>query len=75
MKNYEFNRIEDRMQSLLQGALYEITYKTAYRVHKRVADKNVHGRVFLARDAVDLHNPLGGMGMNGGIHDAVNLSC
>lgn len=67
-------RIEDRMQSLLPGAPYEISHKTAYRVHERVADKYVHGRVFLAGDAAHLNNPLGGMGMNGGIHDAVNLS-
>ena len=62
------------MQSLLPGEPYEIKHKTAYRVHERVADKYVHGRVFLAGDAAHLNNPLGGMGMNGGIHDAVNLA-
>ena len=31
-------------------------------------------RVFLAGDAAHLNNPLGGMGMNGGIHDALNLA-
>ncbi|MEM8538738.1 MAG: NAD(P)/FAD-dependent oxidoreductase, partial [Pseudomonadota bacterium] len=67
-------RIEERMQSLLPGAPYEIAHKTAYRVHERVADAYVHGRIFLAGDAAHLNNPLGGMGMNGGIHDAVNLS-
>lgn len=67
-------RIEERMQSLLPGAPYEIAHKTAYRVHERVADSYVHGRVFLAGDAAHLNNPLGGMGMNGGIHDAVNLT-
>jgi 3-(3-hydroxy-phenyl)propionate hydroxylase len=30
--------------------------------------------VFLAGDAAHINNPLGGMGMNGGIHDAVNLT-
>lgn len=67
-------RIEERMQDLLPGAPYEIAHKTAYRVHERVAEAYVHGRVFLAGDAAHLNNPLGGMGMNGGIHDAVNLS-
>lgn len=67
-------RIEERMQSLLPGAPYEIAHKTAYRVHERVADAYVHGRIFLAGDAAHLNNPLGGMGMNGGIHDAVNLA-
>lgn len=68
------SRIEERMQALLPGAPYEIAHKTAYRVHERVADKYVHGRVFLAGDAAHLNNPLGGMGMNGGVHDAVNLA-
>ncbi|MEQ9123610.1 MAG: FAD-dependent monooxygenase, partial [Alphaproteobacteria bacterium] len=30
-------------------------------------------RVFLAGDAAHINNPLGGMGMNGGIHDAFDL--
>jgi 3-(3-hydroxy-phenyl)propionate hydroxylase len=30
--------------------------------------------VLLAGDAAHINNPLGGMGMNGGIHDAFNLS-
>lgn len=28
----------------------------------------------LAGDAAHINNPLGGMGMNGGVHDALNLS-
>lgn len=67
-------RIETHMQSALPGEPYEIAHKTAYRVHERVADNYVHGRIFLAGDAAHLNNPLGGMGMNGGIHDAVNLA-
>jgi 3-(3-hydroxy-phenyl)propionate hydroxylase len=49
-------------------------HKTAYRVHERVADQYVVSRIFLAGDAAHLNNPLGGMGMNGGIHDAINLT-
>ncbi|HUG77851.1 MAG TPA: FAD-dependent monooxygenase, partial [Burkholderiales bacterium] len=44
-----------------------------YRVHQRVAAKYRVGRVFLAGDAAHINNPLGGMGMNGGLHDALNL--
>src|SRR5262249_34679907 len=43
-------------------------------VHQRVAKTYRAGRVLLAGDAAHINNPLGGMGMNGGIHDAVNLT-
>jgi 3-(3-hydroxy-phenyl)propionate hydroxylase len=52
----------------------DITHITLYRVHQRVAKVFRRGRVFLAGDAAHINNPLGGMGMNGGIHDAVNLT-
>lgn len=51
-----------------------IHHRTLYRVHQRVAKRFRHGRVFLAGDAAHINNPLGGMGMNGGIHDAVNVT-
>src|SRR5690606_17355629 len=47
---------------------------TLYRVHQRVAKSFRQGRTFLAGDAAHINNPLGGMGMNGGIHDALNLA-
>ena len=52
---------------------YETCHRTAYAVHQRVAESYRKGRVFLAGDSAHINNPLGGMGMNGGIHDAVNL--
>jgi 3-(3-hydroxy-phenyl)propionate hydroxylase len=68
-------RIEARMQQVLpQPGAYEIIHRTAYRVHERVAERYADGRVFLAGDAAHVNNPLGGMGMNGGIHDALNLA-
>ncbi|MEI4487775.1 FAD-dependent monooxygenase [Frigidibacter sp. MR17.14] len=67
--------IERRLQAIqFNPDRYEILHCTAYRVHERVAEAYVHGRVFLAGDAAHLNNPLGGMGMNGGIHDALNLT-
>ena len=51
-----------------------IAHVTLYRVHQRVAKTFRVGRAFLAGDAAHINNPLGGMGMNGGIHDAINLS-
>jgi 3-(3-hydroxy-phenyl)propionate hydroxylase len=53
---------------------FEIAHRTLYRVHQRVAATFRAGRVMLAGDAAHINNPLGGMGMNGGIHDAVNLT-
>jgi 3-(3-hydroxy-phenyl)propionate hydroxylase len=66
--------MESRLQALCpKSGPYDLVHSTAYRVHQRVASDYVAGRVFLAGDSAHLNNPLGGMGMNGGIHDAVNL--
>ena len=66
--------IERRLQSVIpRDEPYEVVHRTAYRVHERVAANYVQGRVYLAGDAAHINNPLGGMGMNGSIHDAVNL--
>jgi 3-(3-hydroxy-phenyl)propionate hydroxylase len=53
---------------------YEIPYHALYAVHQRVAATFNKGRVLLAGDSAHVNNPIGGMGMNGGIHDAVNLT-
>ena len=53
---------------------YEIPYHALYAVHQRVAATFNAGRVLLAGDSAHANNPIGGMGMNGGIHDAVNLA-
>ena len=42
-------------------------------MHQRVASSFRSGRVLLAGDAAHLNNPLGGFGLNSGIHDAINL--
>ena len=52
----------------------ETVHRTCYRVHQRVAKTFRVGRVLLTGDAAHLNNPLGGFGMNSGIHDALNLS-
>lgn len=49
-------------------------HRTIYRVHQRVASAFHVGRVLLAGDAAHLNNPLGGFGMNSGIHDGWNLA-
>ncbi len=52
---------------------YEVMEARPYRVHQRIVDRYRVGRVFLAGDAAHLNSPAGGMGMNGGVHDAFNL--
>jgi 3-(3-hydroxy-phenyl)propionate hydroxylase len=67
--------IEARLQRVFQRpSRYEVGHRTLYAVHQRVAETYRRRRVFLAGDAAHLNNPLGGMGMNGGIHDAFNLA-
>ena len=43
------------------------------RVHQRVCERFRVGKVSLVGDAVHLNSPMGGFGMNSGIHDSVNL--
>ena len=67
--------VQDRMHQVCpKTGDYDTYHRTAYSVHQRVAETYRKGRIFLAGDAAHINNPLGGMGMNGGIHDAVNLS-
>ena len=67
--------IQARLRHLVPGqASFEVVHRTLYRVHQRVAATYRVGRVVLAGDAAHINNPLGGMGMNGGLHDAFNLS-
>jgi 3-(3-hydroxy-phenyl)propionate hydroxylase len=53
---------------------YTIAHRSIYHVHQKVAKSFRHGRALLAGDAAHINNPLGGMGMNGGIQDAFNLA-
>ena len=54
--------------------MIQTEHRTVYRVHQRVAKSFREGRVILAGDAAHLNNPLGGFGMNSGIHDAWSLA-
>ena len=67
--------IQRRLQGIHQkSGEYEIPYYALYSVHQRVAATFNKGRVLLAGDCAHVNNPIGGMGMNGGIHDAINLA-
>jgi 3-(3-hydroxy-phenyl)propionate hydroxylase len=45
-----------------------------YNVHQRVAKHFRRGRVFLAGDAAHVNNPIGGLGLNSGIHEVWDLA-
>ncbi len=67
--------IQRRLHSIYdKSGDFDIPYYALYAVHQRVAETFNKGRVFLAGDSAHVNNPIGGMGMNGGIHDAVNLA-
>ncbi|MFK7841559.1 MAG: FAD-dependent oxidoreductase [Sphingorhabdus sp.] len=65
------NKIFDGLTG--DGASVETRHRTLYRVHQRVAKSFVENRVVLIGDSAHLNNPLGGFGMNSGVHDAFNL--
>jgi 3-(3-hydroxy-phenyl)propionate hydroxylase len=69
---------DDAVQARLQkffpsGEPYEIVHRNLYVTHQRVASSFRAGRVLLAGDAAHVNNPIGGMGLNGGLQDAGNL--
>jgi len=53
---------------------YDIAEQRPYRVHMRMVETYRRGRLLLAGDAAHLNTPAGGMGLNGGIHDAFELA-
>jgi 2-polyprenyl-6-methoxyphenol hydroxylase-like FAD-dependent oxidoreductase len=53
---------------------YEVLESRPYRVHMRIVPSYRAGRVLLAGDAAHVNSPAGGMGLNGGIHDAFCLA-
>jgi 3-(3-hydroxy-phenyl)propionate hydroxylase len=67
-------RIEARLRELFPGhGPFPLVEIRPYRVHKRLATRWRDRRLLIAGDAAHLNNPKGGMGMNGGIHDAMCL--
>jgi 3-(3-hydroxy-phenyl)propionate hydroxylase len=67
--------VRRRMGRLFDGHPMEaVVHRNIYRVHQRVAKSFRMGRVFLAGDAAHVNNPVGGLGLNCGIHDAMELA-
>lgn len=66
--------IQERLHHLYdKDGDYEIWHRSLYAVNQRVAERYYAGRMALIGDACHINNPLGGMGMNGGLHDAFCL--
>jgi len=55
------------------GQPYDIRGARLFTIHQRVAAAFRKGRAILAGDAAHVNSPIGAMGMNSGIHDAMNL--
>src|SRR5919198_4619648 len=53
---------------------YDMLYVGQWRMNLLLADRYGEGRVFLAGDAVHLVIPTGGLGMNTGVGDAIDLA-
>jgi 3-(3-hydroxy-phenyl)propionate hydroxylase len=67
--------LQAQMQKFLPtGKSFDIIGCNLYVVHQRVADKFRAGRAILAGDSAHVNSPIGAMGMNSGIHDAINLA-
>jgi 3-(3-hydroxy-phenyl)propionate hydroxylase len=67
------------MQARLKSFLpidrdFEICGCNLYAVHQRVAKKFRVGRAILVGDSAHVNSPIGGMGLNSGVHDAFNLA-
>jgi 3-(3-hydroxy-phenyl)propionate hydroxylase len=67
--------VQQRLQNFFPKAgAYPVFHRNIYNVHQRVAATFRKGRAFLAGDSAHVNNPLGGLGLNFGIHDAVELA-
>ncbi|MEU8900326.1 NAD(P)/FAD-dependent oxidoreductase [Nocardia sp. NPDC048505] len=71
----ELRRLPGRLDGVADlGRPWRVHHASLYHVHQRVTERFRVGRVLLMGDAAHVNNPLGGMGMNSGIHDAVQLA-
>lgn len=71
----EPSALEEALQAIVaREGSYEVREVRPYRVHMRLAPSYLAGRVLLAGDAAHVNSPAGGMGLNGGVHDAFELA-
>ena len=69
------DNIERKLQAIVpKPQPYDVLEIRPYRIHQRILEDYRVGRILFAGDAAHVNSPSGGMGMNGGIHDAWNLT-
>jgi len=67
--------VQQRLQRFFPKPVpYEVVHRNLYKAHQRVAKTFRRGRVLLAGDAAHVNNPIGGLGLNCGIHDGLELA-
>jgi 3-(3-hydroxy-phenyl)propionate hydroxylase len=72
---FEEGAVQRRIQGFhRKDGDYDVVHRNLYSVHQRVASCYRDRRLLIAGDAAHINNPLGGMGMNFGFHDAFNLT-
>ena len=72
---FDDEAVERRLQGFIpKEGRYDIVHRNLYSAHQRVAASFRQGRVFLAGDAAHINNPLGGLGLNFGLHDVIELT-
>ena len=71
----ETQAVRARIERFTESTIdFVIKSTSIYNVHQRVADTFRSGNIVLLGDSAHINNPMGGMGMNSGIHDAHNLA-
>lgn len=68
-------RMQEQLQALapLAGG-YPIIDHQIYTVHQRVATTFRVGNIVIAGDAAHINSPIGGVGLNSGIHDVMDIA-
>ena len=66
--------IASRFKERFDEFVPDIVHRNMYKIQQRVAGSFRVGRMLLAGDSAHINNPIGGIGMNSGIHDGINLA-
>lgn len=68
--------IRDHLEHSAPGLarIRKVYWAGSFRVHRRIAARLRAGRILIAGDAAHLQSPVGGQGMNTGLHDAAALA-